>query len=171
MSQTQLPTDLYVGGSLSCKTFAPPAGCIGDSAVEASPGAGLAIQASKLQQQYTKTYSQPGASNAAVERKVVHVVEGATATIQSFQVGARVAAIGAATATIDLQVNGTSILTATISLTSATAAYALVTPAGYTSTSLTQGNVVEVVVSAATAGGGTLAQGLFAQVEIREDPQ
>jgi hypothetical protein len=167
--QTNLAlADAIVGGTFAPSNLNAPTGCIGDAQIAAAAG----IKASKLQHQYVQPYSQPGASNAAVERKVAHVVRGATGLVVDFNVGARVAAIGGATATIDLQANGVSLLTTPVSLTSATAAYALLAgslAAG--AASLTAGMVIEVVVSAATVGGGTLAQGLFAEVNIREDAQ
>jgi hypothetical protein len=160
--------DSIYGGVLAPSSFAPPAGSIPNVAIPAAAG----ISASKLQHQYEKEYAQPGATAAFVERKVVHVVRGANASITDFQVGAVVAALGAATATVDLQSNGVSLLTAPVSLTSATAAYGLVAGAlAAGAGTLVAGNVIEIVVSAATVGGGTLAKGLFGQANIREDAQ
>lgn len=167
MAVSTINSDVYVAGTLSAKALAVSAGAVADAQVAAAAG----IQATKCQQQHQPWYSQEGGTNAAAERRVVHVVKGATATLVEMVVGAVVAATGNATATIDLKKNGTTILTGTISLTSATAAYATVQPAGYTSTSLVAGDVFEVHVTAVNAGTGTLAKGLFARLVIREDPQ
>ena len=168
MSQTVMPNDLLVSGNITSKTMNIPAGAVNDAAVAAAAG----VQASKLQHQHECEYSQPGAQNAAVERKVVHIVRGATGLVGDFQVGARVAATGNATATIDLQSNGVSLLTGQITLDSTTAAYVL--KAGSLAAgalTLAAGNVIEVVISAVNAGSGALAQGLFAEANIREDAQ
>jgi hypothetical protein len=152
-------------------TFAGPlnlgSGTIGDPAV----AAGANVAASKLEHQYEPVYRQESGTTAATGRQVLHVVKGATGTIMDFRVGAVTAAIGGATATFDLKKNGSTILTGTIGLDSSTAAFALKTPAGYTSTALVAGDVLEVHVTAVAAGGGTLAVGLFAQLVLREKAQ
>jgi len=164
MAQDIVNNDLLVTGTVSAKALTLTNASITDANVVAAAG----VQASKLQHQFTQCYAQPGANNATVERKVIHVVRGATGTVLEFKVGARVAAIGAATATLDLYKNGTTMLTGTISLTSATAAYILLAGT-LASSSLAVGDVLEAVVTAATAGGGTLAIGLFAYLTLRED--
>lgn len=165
MAQGQLPIDLLIN-QLSCTQLSMSQASITDAMVVAAAG----VQASKLQHQYTHAYSQPAANSAAVERKVTHVVRGATATILDFKVGATTAALTGATATFDLWKNGVSVLTGTITLDQNTAAYAL--KAGtFASTSSVAGDVWEIVVSAVAAGGGTLAKGLFAYLTLREDAQ
>jgi len=165
MQQQLAITDAIVGGLFAPNQFTPPSNSIPGTAISGQ------LPNSVLQHQYEKEYSQPGASNAAVERKVVHVVHSANGgTVVDFNVGARVAAIGGATATWDLYKNGASILTGTITLDNGTAAYVL--KAGTLSaTTLAQNDVLEVVVPAVAAGGGTLAQGLFATVTVRENTQ
>lgn len=167
MPFSTINSDVYVAGTLSAQTTALSAGAVADTQVSAT----AAIQATKLQQQHQPCYSQEGTANAAVERKVMHVVRGATATLVEFAVGAVTAATGNATATIDLKKNGSTVLTGTISLTSATAAYATAQPGGYTSTSLVAGDVLECHVTAVNAGSGALAKGLFARLTLRETPQ
>lgn len=166
MAQSTQQGDYLVTGALVANSVNSRTGSITDAMIAALAG----LQASKLQHQYEPEYAQTFASNATVERKVVHVVRGASATLVEFQVGASTAAIGAATATIDLLKNGSTMLTAAVSLTSATAAFALLAGT-LASTALVAGDVLEVNVSAAVAGGGTLAKGLFAEFTIREDAQ
>jgi hypothetical protein len=157
--------DLYVNGALASKSFTPPASCIGDAAVVASAG----IQSTKLQQQPVAKYAQPGGSTAVTERKETHTVYGATAKIASIKAGLIVANIGAATITVDLLKNGSSILTSVITLDNTVAAYGKVNGV-VASPNLVQNDVLEVNV-VATAGGGTIGKGVFAHIVIQEDPQ
>ena len=157
--------DLYVNGALGAKSLTPPASCIGDAAIVAGAG----IQATKCQQQYDKTYAQTFAVTAVSERKVAHVVFGATAKLVALKAGLTVANIGAATITIDLLKNGVSVLSAVITLNSSTTTFSL-TNATITGTTAVQGDVFEFNV-VATAGGGTIGKGVFASLIIDEDPQ
>lgn len=169
MAVSTLNSDLFVAGTLSARSIAISPGAVANAQVALQTPA---IDAAKLQQQYQPCYSQEGGTNAAAERRVVHVVKGATGQLLEMVVGAVVAATGNATATVDLKKNGATILTGTISLTSATAAYATVQPAGFTAgATLAAGDVLEVHVTAVNAGTGTLAKGLFARLMVREDPQ
>jgi hypothetical protein len=168
MQQTLSNADSIVGGGLAPTSFAPPTGCITDAAVQAAAG----IQASKLQHQHQHTKGQDGAAVAAVFRQQLHTVRGATASVTDFNVGAVVAALGNATATLDLQSGGVSILTGTITLDSTTAAYVLKAGAlAAAASTLVAGNVIELVCTAVNAGTGTLAKGLFGEVNMREAAQ
>lgn len=166
MSQNMINADTYINGNLASKTFTPPAGSITNAAVAA--GAGIA--ASKLQHRFRPGHSQVHGSNASAERRVIHVVRGATATINSMRAGCSVAATGDSTVSINLYKNGSSILTGgtPITLSIADAAYALDAPGGFTSTALVQGDVLEIVETV-SAGTGTLPQGVFSVVELDED--
>lgn len=161
----QLTTDLYINGAFSCKTFTPPASSVGNAAIPASAG----LSASKLEHRHEKCYGQPGGAISFTEKRAIHVVYGATATLLAFRAGLITANVGAATVTFDLKKNGTTMLTAVINQTSAQAAYAL-TAAALASTTLVQGDVLEVVI-VATAGGGTLGNGAFADLVLNEDAQ
>jgi hypothetical protein len=68
--------------------------------------------------------------------------------------------------TVDLRKNGTTILTSVITISVAQAAYARVAGA-IASAAYIAGDVFELVVTA-TAGGGTLPQGLFVDTVLRE---
>ncbi len=164
-SQTVINQDVYINGSLQAKTFVPSAGCVNDQAVQAGAG----IQASKLQHRHQLTYGQPGGSASITERKVFHVVYGATAQILAFRAGTRTANAGAATVTFDCYKNGSSVLSGVVTTNSGTAGYALVAGT-VTSANLVAGDVLEVV-TVATAGGGTLGNGAFAEVVLNEDAQ
>jgi hypothetical protein len=146
-----------------------PAGSVGDSQANiASP-----IQATKLQHQYEKTFAQyaglpASTQTAASDQWVAHIVRGLTATPIDFKAGCVTVCVGAATITVDLLRNGTTVLTAPITLNNSQTAYQLVTAAGFSVSPWAVGDVLEVKITA-TAGGGTLGKGLFAQLNLRED--
>lgn len=166
MSQSTLQGDYYINGNLATKTFTPPSGSIENSHIEAAAG----IDASKLEHRFRVGHAQAHGSAAAAERRVIHVVRGATATINSMRAGVVVIAVGDSTVSVNLYKNGSSILTGgtPITLSSADAAFALDSPGGFTSTALVQGDVLEVVQTV-SAGTGTLPQGVFSVVELDED--
>jgi hypothetical protein len=142
-------------------------GYITNTAVAAAAG----IAASKLQHQHQPVVSSADQNTTiASSRQVIHCCRGATATITSFNACLTVLAnAGAATVTVDLLKNGTTILTAPISISSADAIRSL--EAGtLSSSSLVAGDILEVDV-VATAGGGTLGKGLLAVLNVREDAQ
>jgi hypothetical protein len=157
--------DLQIQGSLYVQGgFTPPA----NSIVDASVAASAAVAATKLQHQHRAIYAQGSSTTAAAATQVIFAVFGATGTVVNFEAGAVVPNVGAATCTVDLKKNGTSILGAAISLSSSQTARQLVA-ATISNTALVAGDVLEVVVTA-TAGGGTLAQGLFATLTVNEMP-
>lgn len=166
MALQTIPNDMYVDGNLSSKTFNPASGSITNASVQALAG----IAASKLQHRYRPGHAQVHGSAATAERRVIHVVRGATATINSMRAGVVVAAIGDSTASVNLYKNGSSILSGgtPITLSSADTAYALDSPGGFTSTSLVVGDVLEIVQTI-SAGTGTLPQGVFSTLDIDED--
>jgi len=138
-------------------------GCVGDDEVKV--GAGIA--ATKLEHQHRAVYEQESDTTAAAETRVVHVVRGTSGTLKAINAGCVTACVGNATVTVDLLVNGASVLTATFDLTSAESAYELVAGTIDTDT-LEAGDVVEIDIAVA-AGTGTLGKGVFAYVDIHED--
>lgn len=166
MSQQVVQSDLYVNGNLSSSTFTAPAASITDSMIQGAAG----IQASKLQHQYEKPYSNGDAAATAVsEQRVLHVVRGATATVIEFGAGAIVPLVAPDTCTVDILKNGTSILSAAIALAAGDLARQFKT-GSLSGTSAVAGDVFEVKVTA-THSSGTLPKGVFAQLKIREDAQ
>jgi hypothetical protein len=163
MTPLVVPTDCVIQGGLSANTMAIPAGTVTNAMVNAS----AAIAASKLQQPVRKTYAQESATNAAAESRTLHLVVGATATIVAFSAGAIVAALTTATATVDLKKNGSSVLSAPISLSNSQTNRQAVAGA-VLSTALVVGDVLEAVFTA-TASGGTLAKGLYCELKLYED--
>lgn len=156
--------DLQVTGNFVSKTMSLPAGCVEADDIEANAG----IEASKLQHRHQPTFAQPNTA-AADETRMVHVVYGTTGSIIAFKAGSIAKAVGDAITTVDLKVNGASVLSAVITLDNANTnrvaeSGTVLTPA------LVVGDVIEVVVDG-TIGTGTLPTGVFASVVINEDAQ
>lgn len=156
--------DLHVNGTLSALVFKAPVGSITDAAVIGAAG----IQYTKLQQRRTVQHSQPNTS-ATSETKVAGAVVGATGTLVAIQAGCIGPCVGSDTVTIDVRVNGVSVLTGVITLNSSQAAYALVS-GSFATTALTMGNVLTIVVTP-NHTTGTLGTGVFAILTWAEDPQ
>ena len=129
---------------------------------------GTEILASAMGHTHQVTYSQdaacPGAHDANV---VLHVVCGTAGTVQSFMAGSISASTGNSTIAVDLKLNGTSMLSAVISLTSTEVAYEV--KAGTLSTTTVAAEDVLTVVVTVTEGTGTLGAGVFAVAVIDED--
>jgi len=144
---------LHVAGKLSAKTIVYPTGSI--------------MPAANQKHRYILHWSNESASAAADGAWVIHVVHGATATINSIKVGAVVACTGAGTVDFELLKNGATVLTAAVRIDSGDAAYALVA-GSIASPFLSVGDVLEIAIDE-TAGGGVVAKGVFAVVELDED--
>jgi len=138
-----------------------PAGTVTNAMVAA--GAGIA--ASKLGHRRRWNYTKPG--TAASETVAAIEIYGTSGTILEFSAGSVAIAVGAATVTVDLKKNGSSILTSVITLDSANTARVMET-SSLTSTTLAAGDFLEVVI-VATAGGGTIPTGLLVQLIHDED--
>jgi len=139
-------------------------GCVENKHV----AAGAEIAASKLEHQHRPVYEQESDTTSITEARVVHVVKGTAGTLKTFKCGVVVACAGAATVTVDLLKDGVSVLVAAVEINVAHAAYELV--AGTINTAaVVAGDVLEVDV-VAVAGGGTIGKGVFAFVDLWEDP-
>lgn len=161
---TRLDGDVVVSGNLKAGSFTLPSNIIGDSQVSsANP-----IGANKLIQQVRQSFSQKRGVAVAAERKTIHMPY-AAGELESFRACLSVACIGDSTITVDLLKNGTTILSTDIDFTSAVAAYAFVT-ATFSSTPYIVTDVFEVNVTV-SAGTGTLGQGIFADLVVREQPE
>ena len=158
---SQVNDDLRVKGRLQADAIDLPA----NSVVNATVSSGSPLDTTKVDHQHVPVGSQVHGSAAVNERRVIHVAHG-DGTVADFVAGIVVAAVGAASVTVDLRKNGASILNAAISITNANTAYQKVV-ATFSSTAYVVGDVFEVVI-VATAGGGTLPQGLFWKALFRE---
>lgn len=159
---TTIQGDMFVNGTFTAANNTPSAGSITDALVSSTAGIG----ATKVQRINTEVYSQPN-TTATSETRVIQVVRPANgAAASEFSVGCIAAAVGAATVTVDLKVDGSSILSGVVTIDNTLAAY---TPkvGTITAPTLVQGNVLTIVITA-TASGGTLPTGVFACLKITE---
>lgn len=155
--------DVHVAGRLTCGEFSLPESTVRNENIVSEAG----IEADKLQHQYTPGYAQESATAAADEARVIHVAQG-DGTIIGFLAGNVVSAIGDDTCTVDLKKNGTTVLSAPVSLVAADpVAYAEKTGT-ISSASYSAGDVLEVVINA-THNTGTLAKGIYASAVLQED--
>lgn len=156
--------DQYFANTVTLKEVVLPAGCVGDAEIE--DGAG--IDADKLEHIHVRTYAQPNTA-ATSETRVIHYTVGAEGTIRSFHAGSIAKAVGDSTVTVDLKKNGTSVLSAPITLDNANNNY-LGEAGTISDAALTIDDALSLVIMA-TAGTGTLPTGVFAHVTLAEDAQ
>jgi hypothetical protein len=167
----QVNDDLFVNGQLSARTFVPSSGSVGGGAIKTPDFVSeFGIPGQKIQGVFREIYRNgagKSTTSAVSETQVVHVAKAAS-TFIFIEAGAVTKAVGDSTVTVDLKKNGATILSAPISLTSAVANRATVA-AVPTSGVLADGDVLEVT-TVATVGTGTLPLGVFARVDILENP-
>lgn len=156
--------DTYVAGNLSATSMQISGNSVGNASVIA----GAAIDCTKLQQQVHATYAQARGSAAATARAVIHCCRGA-GSIESLRVGVTQAAVGAATVDTHLKKNGSNVTSAAVQIDSGDAAFAEVT-GSFSDDDYVDGDVYEVDITA-TAGGGTLPQGLYVSLVLRGSAQ
>jgi len=138
-------------------------GTIQDADIAASAN----LDPTKMRHQYCSVFAQANSAAASDTGRVIHVVKGATGTVVAFRAGSIVAATGNATVTVDLKKNGTTMLSAVITLDSSNVAYIL-EEGTLSVTAVVAGDVLTLVI-VATVGTGALPTGLFAEVVVRED--
>lgn len=157
---TTFPGDVHISGSLTVGSFTPSSG----SVTNASIAAAAAIQATKLEHQYERTYAQAG--NATDESRILHNAYGA-GDIIAVRVSCLSVPIGDSTCTVDVKLNGTTILSGVITLNSSSVLYTQ--QAGtLVTTTYTAGQVFSTTIDA-TAGTGTLPTGVSVTLVLRED--
>jgi hypothetical protein len=161
MIVTTFNGDIVVTGTLLAGSFVAPANSVGNSAIRT----GDPIGAEKLTQQFPIKLTQVYGAAATAERRVVHVARKA-GTILDFYAGVSVAALGDSTVTIKVKKNGADILTGDVVLDSTNLAFASEAQT-FSDDDYATGDVLEVAVTVA-AGTGTLPQGLFVQMNVRE---
>lgn len=155
--------DLHVSGTLTCQRFTPPPGSIGNASVRM----GDYIDGRKVQHGIRQVHAQTG--EAHDEQKVLHVAVG-DGRIMGFHAGALVPAAGDAEVSVDLLMNGNSILGSPIVLTDGQAARETMAATFAAPQEYEAGDVFELVV-AVTPNSGTLAFGVFVSLVGRENPQ
>lgn len=156
--------DMHVAGTLSAQSMTLPVGCI----TAANIANGAAIETSKSKQQHVKVHTCGFDYNDAVAaaRHVIHVVNGATGLVQRFKAGLLGHITNGGTATVNLYKNGSTILSAPITLSNSQADREVVS-ATISSMSVAVDDVLEVVLAVASAPDGT---GFFCELVVDEDP-
>lgn len=150
------------GELLGVTGIAYPAGSIENVDISAS----AAIAQSKCQRGPVLTGRQH--STAVDETIIAFFCKGATATIKNFTVSNLVACAGSSALTVDLKKNGTTVLSAPITLSSADAAYSE-SSGVITVTGLVDGDYLTVVIDVTASGTDALAEDVFWQIELDED--
>lgn len=162
---TTIDGSVSITGALTPKAFNCPAGAITDAGINS----GTQIAAAKVVHQHLRGHAQPN-TTATTETRTIHVARYA-GTVVDVVAGSIAANVGAATVTLDVKKNGTTILTGTTTLDNANTARvveaATINPA---SAAYVAGDWFEIVLTA-TAGGGTLATGVYAQATFNENSQ
>lgn len=155
--------DIRARGRVIADILIPTTGTVGNNEVKSSDP----IDADKLKHRIHMPYSQAHGAASVTQRKVIHVAK-ETGNFGDVNAGVVVACAGAATITVDIYNNGSTILNAPISIDSGDAAYDLVAGT-FADDTYVAGDVIEVVV-VATAGGGTIGQGVFLDIWADEVP-
>lgn len=160
---SRITSDVHIAGHLTSRTQGYPSGSIANDAISGSAG----IAATKMQHQYSQSYSQEAGTTTAADEQAMHIVWGATGTVVAFEAGSVTACTVDATITVDLHNDGASILTTPIVLDNGNAVY---TPeeASIDTAAVVDGDVLAVVVTV-DAAAGVLGNGLFASLIVRED--
>ena len=159
----RIKDDLYIDGTLSCKTFTPPSACIPGSAL--TPAA--AIAANQYTQRKTLMWCQKSSEAATSQIVVLHTVVGATAVVKAFGAGMQAANTGTATVSFQLLKGLTNALTQAVTCkTCAT----LTNQAGTISvTTSVAGNVFRAKLTIAQGAGG-IGKGPYCYLIIDEEP-
>lgn len=152
--------NMTVTGRLSPAYLDIPSNTIVDEDVSASAD----IAAEKLEHYHQKTYGQANTA-AADETRMIHVAM-AAGEVLAFEAGSIAKAVGDATCTVDLKKNGSSILSAVITLDSANM-NRVTEAATIASAAYVDGDVFEVVIDG-TIGTGTLPTGVFCSAKFQE---
>lgn len=156
--------DVHVAGTLTGNTITLPNLTVTNAMVASAAG----LTTGKMRHRMHTMYAQESGTAAADEARPLAVVYGAAGELVSFKAGSVVICIGAATVTVDLLKDGVSVLTSVITLDSANSAY---TPEAGTidTAAVVAGDVLEVSINE-TAGGGTVAKGVYCELVYDEDP-
>jgi hypothetical protein len=165
MSTVTYPSDvdLNVRGTLTVGTIVLP-----DNAVTTSNKiiAGCNISADKTEQRVFPSWQQPN-SAATTETRTLFVARRA-GTINEVVAGSIAAAVGDSTVTLDIKKNGTTILSAVITLDSSNTLRVVELGTISGSGAFVADDWFEVVIIA-TINTGTLPTGVFVQMELDQD--
>lgn len=159
-----IPGNVQVSGTASLGGLSAPAGCITNSNI-ATPASGAdGIFTTKLDHRQHIRYNQPEGTAVATETRQVFITFGAAGTIKAVNAIMKTANSGGATVTVDVKKNGTTVLGSTINVTGTS-----VNTGTLSVTTTAAGDVFEFLVTA-TAGGGTLGDGIYIEMIVDETP-
>ena len=160
----QITSDRVYTGTV---TFTKPAALAAGTVTAANIAAAAGIETSKAIHRHRAGVNQVGTAVSATI-PLFSIASSVGATIVSVRVWSVAANVGNSTVTVDIKKNGTSILSAVVTLNSGVAAY---TPTlGTISTAAGVQNDCYTAVVVATVGTGTLATGLCIGVTYDEAP-
>jgi hypothetical protein len=165
MSQSQINSGLFVGGTLSAEFFTPPKSCIDNDAVQGNAN----IDYTKLQQKHVVRYSQKAGTAIVSETVPIHIAD-ATGELVSIEVVCITPPTTSDTVTVDLQAGNVSTAYASILTSVVTLDSSSITRTVYDSSFATPdyaaGDSFEIVVTAT----GSSAQGLLVVVTFAQNP-
>lgn len=156
--------NMLVRGTLQADDLVVPSNAIGDAQMATA----RPIDVDKQIHQYSKQVTQPHGTSAVDYRGSIHSAYGA-GEILAFQAKVSVIPVGAATVTVDLRKNGTTVLSGVITLDSSSVAF-VAEDATLSTPTYAAGDELEVVVNE-TTGGGTPPQGLSILLIVAEAAQ
>ena len=159
----KVDTELVITDVLNVKTVLQ--GCTG-MITNAMVKAGTGVGASKLEAWHRECWGQ--ISTAVTETKVLGIIRGSTGDTVGVEVTNQAACSGSSTVTVDVKKNGVSILSAVVTLNSASSI--TVPIAGtVTTTSLADGDIITGVITTVASGTDALATGVSLQWDWNED--
>jgi len=159
----RLDVDTVVTSVLMCtSSLQVPTGSLTNTMIVASAG----ISASKVESYQKECWGQIG--TAVTETKVLGMIRGSTGTTVGVEVTNQTACGGSSTVTVDVQKNGVSILSAVVTLNSASSITVPIA-ATVTTTALADGDIITGVITTVASGTDALATGVSVQWDWNED--
>lgn len=155
--------DLTVRGTLNVGAISLPANAV-DQASQIK--AGINIPADKTEQRFFPAWSQPN-TTATAETRTLFVAR-RSGTLNEVIAGSIAKATGDSTITVDIKKNGTTVLSAVITLDSANTNRIVESGSVSGGGTFVAGDWFEVVI-AISAGTGTLPTGVFCQLEVDQN--
>ena len=167
---SRIEGNVYVAGNLASLTFSPPANSITNASITSNAG----IEASKVVHKFPLRYGQVGGTAVVDATQLLHIVSGATATINSIEATIETPADDASrTIDVDLLVGNagsgySTVLSAPIAFANTDAART-VKAGTISSAALVDGDSLKLSVDV-DGGSGNQAQGIVVTVFISEQP-
>lgn len=154
--------DAVIDGALTITgALTAPAGSLTNAMIAAAAG----IDASKLDAHQNVPAYVAGTPTSSI---ILAYRVPAAGTLTEFNAGCITVPIGSATCAVDLKKNGTTVLTAPVSLDSSSVAYTSEAGA-LSSTAVVADDILTVVLTVTTPGSDTQATGVYAAIGIDEE--